>query len=428
MPVLILVLLAPILSAQKPGARSAPTEEPAAIVRAESAMDRKQWSEAETILRQLVTADAKNAQAWFDLGYVMHAEENYAEATLAYRGAVAAEPDSFECNLNLGLMLAHEKDAQASKYLERATHLKPTGKDPQAALARTWASLALEQEFRNPKNAVDSWSRAVALAPGNPQHRLGLGEVLERTGDAAGAEREFRKANELDPNSTDALTALANFFMRANRLPEAEETLRQLASLAPPQENEHLQLGRVLSAEKKDAEAAAEFQKALALRADDWDAMRELAFVQQRSKNYAAAENSYRTLLTHFPKDAEIYDGLGTALLSQLKYAEAQNKFMVCVRLKPEWGEAYGQLALAAAGNKEYEVAIKALDERTKLLAESPSSYFLRATCYDHLRRFEEAEENYKAFLVASHGQFPDDEWKARHRLMAIEPEVRGKR
>ncbi len=139
----------------------------------------------------------------------------------------------------------------------------------------------------------------------------------------------------------------------------------------------------MLSAAKKDAEAAAELQKALALRADDWDALRELAFVQERGKEYAAAEDSYRTLLTHFPNDAELYDGLGSVLLAQLKYAEAQNKFMACVRLRPEWGEALGQLALAAAGNKEYELAIKALDERKKLLAETPSSYFLRATCYD---------------------------------------------
>ena len=94
-------------------------------------MDQQHWSEAETILRKLVAANAKDARAWFDLGYVMHAEQNYPEAILAYRGAVAAQPDSFECNLNLGLMLAHENHPDASKYLEMATHLKPTGEHPQ---------------------------------------------------------------------------------------------------------------------------------------------------------------------------------------------------------------------------------------------------------------------------------------------------------
>ncbi len=125
----------------------------------------------------------------------------------------------------------------------------------------------------------------------------------------------------------------------------------------------------MLSAEEKDAEATSELQKALALRADDWDALRELAFAQERGEQFAAAESSYRKLLTQFPNDAELHNGLGSALLPQLKYAEAQSEFITCVRLRPEQGEAYGQLALAASGNKDYEFAIKALDAREQAAA-----------------------------------------------------------
>ena len=32
---------------------------------------------------------------------------------------------------------------------------------------------------------------------------------------------------------------------------------------------------------------------------------------QERGKQFAAAESSYRTLLTHFPDDAELHNGLG---------------------------------------------------------------------------------------------------------------------
>lgn len=422
-----LLLISSAVFAQKAPARTSAAE-PAAIVRAEDAMDQQKWPEAEAILRKLVAANAKDARAWFDLGYVMHAQQNYSEAISAYRGAVAAQPESFECNLNLGLMLAHENLPDASKYLEKATHLKPTGQHPQESLAHAWAALAQVQGPRDAKAALDSWSHAVALAPADLHNRLAFGTALELSGDAAGAEREFRKANELQPNSADALAVLSNLFMRSKRLPEAEDTLRRLVAIAPQDENGHLQLGRVLSAESHDAEATAELQKALALRADDWDALRELAFVQERSKQFAEAEKNYRSLLVHFPDDAELHNGLGSVLLPQLKYAEAKNEFIQCVRMKPDWGVAYGQLALAAAGNKEYELAIKALDARKKLLPEPPSSLFLRATYYDHLRRFPEAVENYKAFLAASNGQFPDEEWKARHRLIAIEPEAKRKK
>lgn len=416
------------LFAQKSVVHGTPAREAPGVARAESAMNQRQWSEAEAILRKLVAANAKDAKAWFDLGFVMHAQQNYPEAILAYRRAVAAQPDSFECNMNLGMMLAHENYPDAPKYLEASIHLKPTSGHPEESLAHAWAALAKVQTPRNPKVALDSWARAVALAPADVQYRLPFAEALEQSKDMAGAEREFRKAGELQPKSKDTLAALSNFYMRTQRMPEAEETLRRLVIEAPQDESGHLQLGRVLSVEKKDAEAAAELQKALALRADDWDALRELAFVQERDKQFASAEKSYRALLMHFPDDADLHNGLGSVLLPQFKYADAQNEFITCLRLKPDWGAAYGQLALAASGNKDYPLAIKALEGRKELLPELPSSYFLRATCYDHLRQFTEAVEYYKAFLASSKGQFPDEEWKARHRLIAIGPEARRKK
>ena len=59
------------------------------------------------------------------------------------------------------------------------------------------------------------------------------------------------------------------------------------------------------------------------------------------------------------------------------------------MKLKPDFGEAYGDLAFAAGENKDYPLVIKALDARVKLLPENPVTYFLRASAYDHLRRLQ---------------------------------------
>ena len=93
------------------------------------------------------------------------------------------------------------------------------------------------------------------------------------------------------------------------------------------------------------------------------------------------------------------------------------------LKIKPDLGPAYGDLATAASENKNYELAIKALDARAKFLPEIPVGYFLRATAYDHLRDFKNAAVNYHLFLDSAKGQYPDQEWQARHRLIAIEPE-----
>ena len=77
---------------------------------------------------------------------------------------------------------------------------------------------------------------------------------------------------------------------------------------------------------------------------------------------------------------------------------------------------------MAASENQNYELAIKAVDARAKFLPEIPVGYFLRATAYDHLRNYKLAAENYHHFLEVADGKFPDQEWQARHRLIAIEP------
>ena len=72
---------------------------------------------------------------------------------------------------------------------------------------------------------------------------------------------------------------------------------------------------------------------------------------------------------------------------------------MAAIQLKPGLGAAYGELAGAANETKNYELVIKALDARAKILPELPIGYFLRATAYDHLRQYKPAAENYHRFL-----------------------------
>jgi tetratricopeptide (TPR) repeat protein len=113
---------------------------------------------------------------------------------------------------------------------------------------------------------------------------------------------------------------------------------------------------------------------------------------------------------------------MGRSLLKQKKPGEAEQELTKAIQLNPGWGEAYGELAIAANENKDYALAIKAADERAKYLPENPMSYFLRATAYDHLRDVKNASRYYHQFLDVAEGKYPDQEWQAQHRLIAIEP------
>ena len=82
----------------------------------------------------------------------------------AYRKSVAAKPDVFESNLNLGILLARQGDTEeAAKYLKAATQLKPTANTDEG-LARAWLSLGLVEEAHDP--AAGHWR----LMPGGETH------------------------------------------------------------------------------------------------------------------------------------------------------------------------------------------------------------------------------------------------------------------
>ena len=394
---------------------------PPELIQAESAIEKKDYATAEPLLKKVVAGDPNNYQAWFDLGFVYNGLGNTEESIAAYRKAVTAKPDVFESNLNLGLMLAKTGQPDAAQFLDAATKLKPTASPPEG-LARAWISLAHVLEKDKPEEAVAAYQKAAELDPRNSEPHLAAGLLLEKANHFADAEEQYKQALEIDSKSSDALTGLANIYMRGQRLVDAEKVLRQLVAVQPEDAGAHIQLGRILAATGKNDEAVAELQAGAKLAPQDSNLRRDLADLYTTTKKYDLAESEYRALLAANPNDAQTHHSLGVALLRQRKFPEAQREFLIAVKLKPDFGAAYGDLAVAAEENKNYELAIRAADARAKFLPEIPISYFLRASAYDHLRAYKQAAENYHKFLEVANGQYPDQEWQARHRLIAIEP------
>jgi hypothetical protein len=94
--------------------------------------------------------------------------------------------------------------------------------------------------------------------------------------------------------------------------------------------------------------------------------------------------------------------------------------FERAVKLKPDDGDAWSGLAFTASENKQYQVTLNALSMRSKYLSETPATYFLWATSYDSLHLSKPAQDYYRKFLTAADGKFPDQEWQAKHRLVAL--------
>src|SRR5215475_6089293 len=94
----------------RPTAERSPNHTKDPLQEAEDLLQKQQYAEAKEKLLALTSAQAKNPQAWFDLGYAQSHLGDTTGAIAAYGKAVELEPNWFEAYLNLGLDLAKSGD------------------------------------------------------------------------------------------------------------------------------------------------------------------------------------------------------------------------------------------------------------------------------------------------------------------------------
>jgi Flp pilus assembly protein TadD len=392
------------------------------IDQAETAMQQKDFASAEALLQKVIVADPNNYRAWFDLGYVYNATRRLPDATDAYRKSVAAKPDVFESNLNLGILLARQgNNPEAATYLRAATQLKPTA-HPEEGRARAWQSLGRVLESSDPQQALAAYEEAAKLMPSDPEPHLSAAILLEKQNNLQEALHEYKTAADLDPKSPEALAGLVNIYTRQKNYAAAETMLRKLLQANPADNNARIQLGRVLAEEGKFDQAAQELQAGSQAAPGDPHVALELGSLYVKAGKDADAEQQLRLAVQGLPQNAEAHYALGSLLMHIKKYPEAEQELITSLKLNPDVGQAWGNLAVVAAENKHYELTLKALDARARYLPEIPATYFLRATSYDNLKAKAQAVEYYQQFLQASAGAMPDQEWQARHRLVALDP------
>jgi Tfp pilus assembly protein PilF len=421
---LIVLLLTASLSPAQSRKPAPHPRETSSVDQAEAAIEKQSWSAAESLLKDATTKDPKDYRAWFDLGFVYTSEDKTPEAADAYRRSVDAKPDVFESNLNLGISLGKLGSPDAAKYLAAATTLKPTS-HPDEGYFRAWLSLGHVLASQNPKSAAEAFQQAAKFKPKDPEPHLSAAQLYGQAKDTASAEREYKAALALYPNSKDAITGLANLYLVAKRLPEAEETLRKVVTGDASNANAQLQLARVLAAENKGDEAGAAYETVLKLLPQDMDAHQSAAESYLAAKKYDLAAAQFAIVVQAKPNDANLRYLYGNALLRLHKNADSEQQQLIAIKLNPKLGEAYNDLAFAAAENKNYGLSLKALDARSQFYPENGGTYFLRATNYDNLRDVKQAVVFYKKFLSVADGKHPDQEWQARHRLIALDPQSR---
>jgi Tfp pilus assembly protein PilF len=386
------------------------------LTAAEEALQEQDYATAEQSLRTIVQSEPKNVRAWFDLGLVFNITARPSEATDAYRKVVALQPNSLEGNLNLALLLANAKEADAGHYLRICAKLSP-GEPQRRLMLQAWLKLAQDLAATDQAGALDAAQQAAELSPDSLDARLLLANLYQQSGQSMQAEQTLRQAVAIAPDSPEAQEGLCHFYLKQNKFAEAEQSLRSYLALRPGNGRVHRLLGEVLAANGKTGEAEKEYKESLRLAADKPSAALELANLQFDQKHYEDARLTLEPALAQSPSNAAMHALMGRIDLTKSNYAAALREFKTAAELDPASADTLENLAMTASLLRNFPLTLQTLDARLKLAPETPYTLLLRATTLDNLHLSAQAEAAYQMFLTVAAGRFPKEEQETRARL-----------
>ena len=425
----IFILVTASLPAQQlpAGTRDAASERQQDPVRSQAAeaLAKQDYATAARLLSTLAEKNPNDAQVLYNLASTQDALDQASEAEATYRRAIAAGPNLLEPHLALGLLLArtgHTSDAHAELAAAAAI---PNG-DP-LLRARAYRALARLDQSGNPSGASEELLAAIRLSPETPEDILLSGDLAQATGDSAAAETAFRRLLATDPDNIQATAALVHLLLLQKKADQAETLLAAALQKHPDDPTLTAQLASLYQTQGKSAQALPLVEKLHAANPQDASISRLLAGLYSRNNQYDKALQIYSALSAVTPNDPTLLDDQADALIRLRRPADAQALLQRAVA-NPQafpspdaYGIAASHLAFAASANNDPATTLRALDMRAKVLAPTPSTIFLAATAHDKLHQVKEASDLYKQFLAAAKGQFPDEEWEARHRLVTLE-------
>ena len=188
----------------------------------------KRPADAEQKFRDALGAQPNSAPATLGLAQCLDAE-NKPEAAEAYQKYLALQPaDAAVRERYVHLLVDQQKYTEALAELDQAEQ----GKAATADLLRQRADIQIAQKKLD--DAAATLQRAIALAPGDIQLRVGLGRIYMQKRDFPAAEKELKSALQIEPNSLVVWKNLSSTYYLSKNYPATLATLDVIAKAEPP--------------------------------------------------------------------------------------------------------------------------------------------------------------------------------------------------
>jgi Tfp pilus assembly protein PilF len=196
------------------------------------------------------------------------------------------------------------------------------------------------------EQAVGSFQAVLALAPGWPLALEALADVYYQLGQRPRVEECLNQALKTDNQIIYARLLYAQLFAERHNYKAAEDVLKFGLKLVPQEAAFYRYLGHLALSDGRAELATKNYQQALALAADDVEALVGLSSIELIKEDYAAAAKWLTTALQHEPQYPGALINQGFIYYQRGKIVEAERAFEQAIAQPARQGQHYFRLAL----------------------------------------------------------------------------------
>src|SRR6185503_6150256 len=341
------------------GSSSQRPELPSHYERAEALLKETKFVEAIAEYKSSLEDHPENAAAYFGMALAQTQAGLAKEAVLSYEAALKINPQLWEAETNLGMLLMNQQRfEQALPHFQKASELNL--KNFQAAF---FAAKALESLGRW-KEAAEAGLKALPLAEDSAakfEVHASLGVIYLKAGSVEEAEKHLVAARRHGGDPAIDLE-LARLYCQRGEIDKSAELLEPLAIKQPEDASIQELLGRVWLKKGFLDAAIASLERALKYQTDAQirqGITRDLAEAFQKLNQPDKAVALLQPVASQ-SNDASLHFHLGTLYLQQRRFDAAAQSFLRALQLKPDCIECYSNLGSVFMLQEKYPEAITA--------------------------------------------------------------------
>ncbi len=329
----------------------------------EEMLQQQKWPEAVIAYREAIANNPNFSLSYHKLGQALAELKKWEEAVEAYQKAIEINPDFSWSYHKLGEALTKIKRwEEAVKAYQKAIEFNPDF---------SWSYHKLGDVLREIKRweeAVEAYQKAVELNPNFPQSSQKLAEISSKLSKWEEGIEAYQNLINLNPNSYSFYKDLWEILLRVKTWDRAAQNYRDRLKSNPKSYWYYYQLGYALKQIGLIDEAIVNYQKAIELKAD----------------------------LPWFHTD------LADALLEKKESEEAIASYIKAIELQPDFYPAYSQLRaihsfkLLKLTGTQLENLVNCYREAIKVKPDFAETYVNLGNIFSQTNRIEEASACYQ--------------------------------